>query len=59
MDKHLIEKAVKNVAAVLQQFKAEELGNRLTQFNYMSLERCILEELKPLLADTKPEDKHE
>lgn len=51
MDKQLIDKVISNINGVLLQFKNEELGNRLTQFNYLSLEKFILDELKKLTTD--------
>jgi len=52
MDQGLIDKAIQNIAAVLTQFRTEEMGNRLTQFNYLSLERFIMEELQKIKSNS-------
>lgn len=52
MDQGLIDKAIQNIAAVLAQFRTEEMGNRLTQFNYLSLERFIMEELQKIKSNS-------
>lgn len=48
MNTTVVEEVIKNISAVLLQFKTEEMGNRVTQFNYLSLERYIVEELAKL-----------
>ena len=39
------EEVAKNIIQVLAQFKQEEMGNKITQFNFLALENIIKEQL--------------
>lgn len=52
-----MEELAKKVEQILNQFASEELGNRLSQFAFISLKEMLLNEVKSYSPKGKEKDK--